>query len=595
VRSTRVLLISAAIGGGHDAVSSALAQHLEERGAIVAIDDFYDAQVPRLSHLVSRLNRVWLLHFGRAYQWVWDHLVRRGAFAALAARFFRITGWVALRRLVKRHQPDVIVATYPMCVPALAALRRRGRLGARVISYPNDFHAHVLWVAEGVDLYLAPTYEAKAWLQSYGVRAPVHVVGIPVRSAFVAIPEKALARRSLGLVSERPVVLAQAGGDGVGHLDEVVQALEDLPVEVAVICGRNERLRGRVQELGSHSRVVGFVEDMELWLAAADVLVGTPGPISSSEAFCAGTPVVTYRPYTGHGIENARWVAQSGGGWVVQEKKELHDLVARLITEPELMSAASRTARLLARPHAAEEAAERVLSLYAAEAASPPRRRRHRPLVAAAAAAAALVVAAGLALEVPAVAASTLHVGVVRHVGGSGREVGVMVEGPADPQSADELVSLATGRGVSITYLTSCGVPDSALLRDLAGRGVDVGVVGDGRLLSTPGAVGRALGACRAAIRGAGATASAFIPHGERYSWGAYVGSRGWRRMSPAQVVDLQVGGATVPAATSPGDVILFRLSSGPQSLRSFAGALAEMDRRRLVPVSVTELLSSQR
>lgn len=138
-----MLLVSAAIGGGHDAFSRPLAERLEARGAVVTIDDFYEAAIPHLSKVVSKLNRAWLLHFGRLYQWVWDHLVRRGPFAWLATTFFRLTGALVVRKLVKRHRPHVVVATYPMCVPALARLRRKGKLAAPVVSNPNDFQAHV--------------------------------------------------------------------------------------------------------------------------------------------------------------------------------------------------------------------------------------------------------------------------------------------------------------------------------------------------------------------------------------------------------------------------------------------------------------------
>lgn len=583
-----MLLVSAAIGGGHDAFSRALAERLEARGAVVAIDDFYDAAIPHLSKVISKLNRAWLLHFGRLYQWVWDHLVRRGPFAWLATTFFRLTGALVVRKLVKRHRPHVVVATYPMCVAALARLRRKGRLAAPVVSYPNDFQAHLLWVADGVDLYLAPTDEVKRWLEDLAVGAPIRQVGIPVRTAFLDIPDKAAARSSLGFNGDRPVVLATAGGDGVGHLDELIEALADLPVDVAVICGRNKGLRRRVEQVaGDGAVVVGFVDDVERWLAAADVLVGTPGPNSASEAFCAGTPVVSYRPYAGHGIDNADWVARSGAGWVVHDPSSLHDLVTRLLRHPRELATAAERAAAVARPGAADDAADEILSTIGVVRA-PARRWPRRVAVAAA----VLAAAVPIAIEVPPVAAGTLHIGVVRHVNQPGHHVGVMVMAPGTAVSAERVADEAAQHGAAVTYLTACGRPDGRLLNTLAARGVDVGVVGDAGLVGSPGGVRDSLRACRQAIEHAGATGSAFLANGDRYSWGEYVGSRGWRRMSPAQVVDLRVGEARVSSSVGAGDVVLFVLSADQPSRAAFGRALDEMEARGLVPVSITGLLS---
>ena len=51
--------------------------------------------------------------------------------------------------------------------------------------------------------------------------------------------------------------------------------------------------------------------------------------------------------------------------------------------------------------------------------------------------------------------------------------------------------------------------------------------------------------------------------------------------------------GASVPAATAPGDVVLLTVTSDPASLASLGRALDTIGERGMTPVSVTELLAS--
>ncbi|MGH9105078.1 MAG: glycosyltransferase, partial [Acidimicrobiales bacterium] len=62
----------------------------------------------------------------------------------------------------------------------------------------------------------------------------------------------------------------------------------------------------------SRAIVLGWVEDMERLVAAADVVVENAGGLTAMEAMASGVPVVSYAPIAGHGRANAYEMDRAG-------------------------------------------------------------------------------------------------------------------------------------------------------------------------------------------------------------------------------------------------------------------------------------------
>ena len=103
-------------------------------------------------------------------------------------------------------------------------------------------------------------------------------------------------RRELNLRPDLPTGIMLFGGFGSKVMYEVAERLEaaGLPLQLLVICGRNERLaekfRARAWKLPIH--VVGFTKEVHRLMYAADFLIGKPGPGSVAEAMVRGLPVI---------------------------------------------------------------------------------------------------------------------------------------------------------------------------------------------------------------------------------------------------------------------------------------------------------------
>jgi UDP-N-acetylglucosamine:LPS N-acetylglucosamine transferase len=307
-RPSRVLILTASVGEGHDLPARTLAAQLR--------DEAPEAEVVTEDGLAA-MGRGFVLVNERApgvvfhrFQWVWDAafwlFVRFAPSRGLTKWVVRRLGARGLLRLVRRVEPDVIVSVYPMTTEVLGGLRRSGRLDVPVVAAITDLAAMHYWAAPGVDLHLVTHPESVDEVrQVAGDAAEVHVVHGLTRPEFASSCEPAAARQALGLPCDGKVVLVSGGGWGVGDLGSAVrEALAfDEVVVVVCLCGRNEPLRAALADryrVEPRVRVVGFTEQMSEWLAAGDALVHSTAGLTVLEAYVRGCPTISFGWGRGH-------------------------------------------------------------------------------------------------------------------------------------------------------------------------------------------------------------------------------------------------------------------------------------------------------
>jgi 1,2-diacylglycerol 3-beta-galactosyltransferase len=110
---------------------------------------------------------------------------------------------------------------------------------------------------------------------------------------------------------------------------EIVERLDaaHLPVQLIVICGRNEKLAKefRVRGWNLPLHIVGFTKEIHRMMRAADFLVGKPGPGSIAEAMVRQLPVIVEcnawtLPQERY---NTEWVKEKRVGIVLHNFKEI--------------------------------------------------------------------------------------------------------------------------------------------------------------------------------------------------------------------------------------------------------------------------------
>src|SRR5471032_2360645 len=117
---SKILILTAAFGEGHNAAARALATAFDrERGPGTAVtEDIFALAAPRYNNMV---RRVYLSLINRAPK-LWIRFYRwsdRSKVAEKRVRFFFLETRV-LRKLLAREQPDAVVCTFPVATLLLA-------------------------------------------------------------------------------------------------------------------------------------------------------------------------------------------------------------------------------------------------------------------------------------------------------------------------------------------------------------------------------------------------------------------------------------------------------------------------------------------
>jgi processive 1,2-diacylglycerol beta-glucosyltransferase len=372
----RVLLLSASSGAGHVRAAQALEKAFSARGDCVvehadamkyASKLFQNIYHKTYISLAKRAPDILGLLYDRTDQ-PWNSPRPRLAIDRLNVQ--------PMIRMLQRVQPDLCVATHFLPAEILAWLIAKKKLRARHAIVITDYDVHALWLCRTVDRYYVALPESAEYLAAIGIpREKVCITGIPVDPLFAKPADRIEVRRRLGLDLQHAVLLAAAGGEGVGPVEQLVRGLLDLrrPWQIVAIAGKSEKMRKRLEELSReagtlpgdapHLLSVGFTTEMDQYMAAADLIVGKAGGLTTSEALARGLPMVLIEPIPGQEERNADHLLEAGAAIRCNNLPVAAWKVAALLDDPARLKRMQEAARKMARPNAAAEIAEDALAL----------------------------------------------------------------------------------------------------------------------------------------------------------------------------------------------------------------------------------------
>ena len=375
-RKPRVLILSASSGAGHVRAAQALEKAFDSHGGchvehIDAIDHvsklfqrvYEDAYISVVQHAPGLMG----LLYDRTDQ-PWRHPRRRLAMDRLNTQ--------PMIRMLKRVQPDLCIATHFLPAEILAWLIAKKKLHARHVIVVTDYDVHAMWLCKTVDRYDVALPESAEYLAGIGVpREKIRVTGIPIDPLFEVPVDRMAARQKLGLSASSRVLLIAAGGYGIGPVEQLVKDLLGLgkPWQVVAIAGKSEKLKARLEylseragTLGDHDKrlvAVGFTNEMDQFMAAADALIGKSGGLTTSEALARGLPMILIEPIPGQEERNADHLLEGGAAIRCNNLPAAAWKIANLLENPEKLRAMSAAAKAMARPGAARVIVEDALGL----------------------------------------------------------------------------------------------------------------------------------------------------------------------------------------------------------------------------------------
>ncbi|MFN0137037.1 MAG: MGDG synthase family glycosyltransferase [Phycisphaerae bacterium] len=370
-----ILILTASAGAGHGVAAIAVAEALQKRlpGAAVIVHDVLESANAFFRNLYANGYLGLVRHMPAAFGMIYEATDRpaRNMRRNLRSWFQNINSRRTMRH-IEGLRPRLIINTHFLSAEIVAHMRSSGRLTCPQVTVTTDFETHRLWAQPPTERYYTATEEGREYLTTWGADpAHIRVTGIPVRAAFAEPTARADACARLGLIEDLPLILMLCGGFGVGPVEDFVRALLQLqtPAQIAVIAGRNPKLQARLDAIAAGAtprlRVVGFTDEMHVWMRAASLVVSKPGGLTAAEALAVGVPLVIVNPIPGQESRNSDYLLENRAAIRVHNARLLRFRIDRLLADEPRLTAMAAAARCLGRPNAATDVVEDAITFLA--------------------------------------------------------------------------------------------------------------------------------------------------------------------------------------------------------------------------------------
>jgi processive 1,2-diacylglycerol beta-glucosyltransferase len=377
-RVPKILIISSDTGGGHRSAAAAI---------VAGVQKFFqaDSYAVRVVRAIEESHNV-TDKLVRLYNWILRHKQHWMKYLYWAVNRFRpetreffyrrTVGYV--RDLFDRWCPHVVVSVHPLTQHAIARVLKELGLADKIplITVVTDpcYGFWRGWACDDVRLYLVASEEARQQLIDYGV-APerIKISGMPVHPKFQFSDEAAarLARSALNLDPHKFTVFVNAGWAGGGNIPRIYRELasSDLDVQAIFLAGRNEELRLEAETVAAKAKfpikVIGYSENIEQLMSAANVMISKLGGLTTFEAFACRVPIIadaTTEPMPQE-AGAANLIETRGAGVLLNRVSDIVPVIRRMLDDSVHYAALRAAAVGLSIPNATRKIVEEITSL----------------------------------------------------------------------------------------------------------------------------------------------------------------------------------------------------------------------------------------
>ena len=372
----KILITYAYAGIGHKKAAEAVRNALRE---------FKSAQV-RTVDVLDYTNRFFRFSYPRIYLF----LINRAAclwgffyylldtrvvdiFLAPIRRFSHSVNSKRFIRFLLDEKPDVVISTHFLPSEVISGLKRNGDFRGTLITIVTDFMPHSFWMARDSDYFVVAIEKTKKDLLKRGIKEDrIKVLGIPCDPVFSISKGRERLIRDLGLEDGFFNLLVMGGGFGTGPVREIVDSVfrSGSPiynkVQVIVICGKNKRLFDELKErkdaLRARLCVFGYMNNIDEFMEASDLIITKSGGLTVSEALSKKLPMIVIQPIPGQETRNCEILQAYGIAVRANNAREVLSRVEEFIKFPEKILGMKARINLLSYPGAARDIAKFVVS-----------------------------------------------------------------------------------------------------------------------------------------------------------------------------------------------------------------------------------------
>ncbi len=279
------------------------------------------------------------------------------------------------KKLLKQLNPDIVVGTGGYVSGPV--LKQAQKLGFKTAIHEQNAFPGITtkMLAADADAVMLAMPEAKKHLKLN--KEPI-ITGNPIRQELLKISREE-ARQKLGL-DNRPMILSFGGSLGARRINEAVTELikwHNGTDKFYHIHGTGkvgfEAMTNALKdiELSNNITIREYINDMDICMAAADLVICRAGAITLGELGCCGKPsILIPSPFVAenHQYHNAMTLKKAGAAEIIEEKdlsgESLIETVSMLIENKPKLASMSAAAYKSSISNANERIYEVLMKLY---------------------------------------------------------------------------------------------------------------------------------------------------------------------------------------------------------------------------------------
>jgi processive 1,2-diacylglycerol beta-glucosyltransferase len=316
---TKILILHTSVGYGIKVTAQNIHSELAKNSALeVRIEDIQEVESGGFVSSSEKVYTAVLDHMSS----LWGFLYDSRLIMALTLPLRKLVASFKSKRtlkLLREFQPAMVISTQAAPTAVIAYLKSKGLYRGKLVAVFSDYHLHPFWLFDEVDLYICNIAEQAVELRRMGVSEErIAVTGMPLPEKFFNEIPRDEACAQAGLLTTMPTVLLTSGGRARNAVKEVYLRLLRSPktFQVAVVAGRNEELKKELEMISApvhHPvKIFGYVNNMDVLMSAARVMIGKTGGPTMAEAVAKKLPMVLTDVRPGHEYKNLEYLVRNG-------------------------------------------------------------------------------------------------------------------------------------------------------------------------------------------------------------------------------------------------------------------------------------------
>lgn len=368
----KALVLSNTAGQGHRSTAGAISDMLESLGVTCRILDTFEYTDHLRYKIVDKGYLMVTKNIPKVFGAAYKSLEKAGVHDSMYNPI-NIDNSVLALKLKKYFDttfyPDIVICTHVFSAQIMNVMKAKHWVTMPVIGVVTDYTLHPFWEdVQSIDYIVTASELLTYQTVKRGIsKSKIKPFGIPINPKFCKHIDKTEARNMLGIDPDKRTILLMSGSMGYGNIAKELEKIDklDYDFQILAVCGNNKQAKRKIDSIKTTKKVYayGFVNNVDVMMDAADIIITKPGGLSSSEAFAKCLPMIMVNPIPGQEERNVEFMLNNGLAVYATKNFTVDDAINQFLMYPQKLENMKANIRLVSKPNATRDLCEFAISL----------------------------------------------------------------------------------------------------------------------------------------------------------------------------------------------------------------------------------------